>query len=166
MMLKLRETKARKRVGRPEGSQTRPMESKCNLYRFIEAAREREFRRTGRRPSVNETCSWIVRQGGYHEFIACEDAHAFLKSDKIRLGRVNDAGTEIRIDRDGDVLLTNSIQCAASLRKRYYEAKKHLAENDLLEVMARQIGDIFGEPRPIGGWSIGWRAPQRLIPTH
>lgn len=166
MMLDMKESETSRGVGRPGGSETRPMESKFNLYRTIEAAREREFRRTGRRPSVNKICGWIVRQGGYHEFIACEKAQEFPKSDKVQLGRVNDAGTGIQIDRDGDVFLTNSVQSADSLRRRYYEAKEYLSENDLLEVMVRQIGDIFGEPRPIADWSLGWLAPQRIIPPH
>lgn len=153
-------------VGRPEGTVKRSDEALEHLYCAIEIALGLEAKRTGRKPSISKMCRLIVQQGGYHEIIACEDANLFSRPDDIRLGRLTDDGSRIQLGREGHLLLTNSIQCAASLRRRYSEAKKKLIESERYVLMKHRISDALGEPRPDAGWYAGWRPPIGLFSLH
>ncbi len=149
-------------AGRPEGSIKRTEEALEHLYCAIEIARGVEAKRTGRLPSISKMCRQIVEQGGYHEIVACEDVNLFPRTDEIRLGRVTDDGSQIRLG-DGHLLLTNSIQCAASLRRRYYDAKEHIVETERYVLMRQHINDALSEPRLDEGWCVGWRPPIDLL---
>jgi hypothetical protein len=150
------------RAGRPEGTIKRTGEALENLYCVIEIARGSEEKRTGRKPSISKMCRLIVLQGGYHEIIACEDANLFYRTDEIRLGRLTDDGLRIQLGREGHLLLTNSIQCSNSLRRRYNDAKKDIIEAERYDLMRRRINDALGVPRHDTGWYVGWRPPIEL----
>jgi hypothetical protein len=152
---------ARRAPGRQKLSKTTPSDLGAEIWVRVQLHRIKERIRTGKAPSVAQTCRALAAAGGIQSFVGGNPESLARKNQtrKVRWRRLQtgSGGLTLVPDAAGFLFSSHWIESGPSLHARYSEANKLAGANPLVRLAWMNLGRrMLGRPIKTPRWANPW----------